>query len=75
LAAVDILGPVEPRRISSAPEKAALLAEIAAEGGRVWLVARRRQMSAGLLYNWRSAPKAPAAAMGAPENVALPLSA
>jgi transposase len=52
----------------SAEEKAALLAEIDAEGGKVRLVARRRQISESLLYNWRSARKAAAVAMGAPEN-------
>jgi transposase len=51
-----------------AEEKAALLAEIGAEGGKVRLVARRRQISESLLYNWRSARKAAAVAMGAPEN-------
>ena len=33
------------------------------------LVARRHQVSESLLYNWRSARKAEAVAMGAPENV------
>ena len=65
----DILGPSDRRRIWSAQEKAALLAEIDAEGGKVRLVARRRQISESLLYNWRSARKAAAVAMGAPENV------
>jgi transposase len=64
-----ILGPSERRRSWSAEEKAALLAEIDAEGGKVRLVARRHQMSESLLYNWRSARKAAAVAMGAPENV------
>lgn len=66
---VDILGPPERRRIWSAQEKAALLAEVDAEGGKVRLVARRHQISESLLYNWRSARKAAAVAMGAPENV------
>ncbi len=65
---VDILVPSARRRIWSAEEKAALLAEIDAEGGKVRLVARRRQISESLLYNWRSARKAAAVAMGAPEN-------
>jgi transposase len=69
LAEVDILEPLDRRRIWSAPEKAALLAEIDAEGGKVRLVARRRGVSESLLYNWRSARKAAAVAMGAPENV------
>jgi transposase-like protein len=69
LADVGILGPGERRRIWSAQEKAALLAEIDAEGGKVCLVARRHRMSESLLYNWRSARKAAAVAMGAPENV------
>ena len=64
---VDVVGPSDRRRIWSAEEKAALLAEIDAEGGKVRLVARRRQISESLLYNWRSARKATAVAMGAPE--------
>jgi transposase len=69
LAEVDILGPSDRRRIWSAEEKAALLAEIDAEGGKVRLVARRRGVSESLLYNWRSARKAAAVAAGAPEDV------
>jgi transposase len=69
LAEVDILGPSDRRRIWSAQEKAALLAEIDAEGGKVRLVAWRHQVSESLLYNWRSARKAAAVAIGAPENV------
>jgi transposase len=62
-----VLGPVERRRVWSAEEKAALLAEIDAEGGRVRLVARRHGLSESLLYNWRAAQKAAALALGAPE--------
>ena len=43
------------RRKWSAEQKAALLAEVAAEGGRVAIVARRHGLSESLLYNWRSA--------------------
>jgi transposase len=39
-------------------EKAALLAEVEAEGGRVAAVARRHGLSESLLYNWRSVAKA-----------------
>ncbi len=66
---VDILGPSDRRRVRTAQEKAALLAEIDAEGGKVRLVARRHNISESLLYNWRSARKAAAVAMGAAENV------
>jgi transposase len=66
---VDILGPSDRRRIRTAEEKAALLAEIDAEGGKVRLVARRHNISESLLYNWRSARKAATVAIGAPENV------
>jgi transposase len=69
LAELDILGPSDRRGIWDAQDKAALLAEIDAEGGKVRLVARRREISESLLYNWRSARKAAAVAMGAPENV------
>jgi transposase len=62
LAKVDILGPSERRRIWSAQEKAALLAEIDAEHGKARLVARRHGVSESLLYNWRSARNAAAVA-------------
>ena len=65
---VDILGRVERRRVWTAEEKAALLAEIDAAGGKVRLVARRHRISESVLYNWRSARKAAAVAMGAPED-------
>jgi transposase len=51
---------IEWRRKWSAAEKAALLAEVEAEGGRIALVARRHRMSESLLYNLRSAWKAAA---------------
>lgn len=69
MADVDILGPSDRRRVWSAQEKAALLAEIDAEGGKVRLVARRHAVSESLLYNWRSARKAAAVAMGGSEDV------
>src|SRR5271163_4569293 len=53
---------VERRRKWTDEEKAALLAEIEAEGGKVAVVARRHRVSESLLYNWRSAWKAAAAA-------------
>jgi transposase len=49
---------VARRRKWTPAEKAALLAEIEAEGGRVSVVARRHGISDSLLYNWRSAWKA-----------------
>ena len=52
---------ISRRRKWTPEEKAALLAEIDAEGGRVSVVARRHGISASLLYNWRSAWKAAAA--------------
>lgn len=51
---------VERRRHWTPEEKAALLAEVEAEGGRVLMVARRHGISKSLLYNWRSAWKAAA---------------
>lgn len=66
---VDILAPSDRRRVWSAQEKAALLAEIDAEGGKVRLVARRHGIAESLLYNWRSVRKAAAMAIGASENV------
>jgi len=49
---------VERRRQWRPEQKAALLAEVEAEGGQVSVVARRHGMSTSLLYNWRSAWKA-----------------
>src|SRR6202034_4190990 len=51
------------RRKSKPAEKAALLAEVEAEGGKVVVVARRHGISESLLYNWRSARKATGPAM------------
>ena len=74
MAEVEIVARVERRRTWTAQEKAALLAEVQAEGGKVSVVARRHRISQSLLYNWRSAWKAATAAMHAPEAVAfLPL--
>ena len=53
----------EPRRKWTAEEKAALLAEVEATGGKVTIVARRHRISPSLLYNWRAARKAAATAM------------
>jgi transposase len=62
VAAVEIMARVERRRKWTATEKAALLAEVEAEGGKVVVVARRHRMSESLLYNWRAAWKAAEAA-------------
>jgi len=58
VAAVEIMARVERRRKWTAAEKAALLAELEAEGGKVAVVARRHRVSESLLYNWRSAWRA-----------------
>lgn len=57
----EIVARVERRRQWTAAEKAALMAEVAAENGRVVDVARRHRISPSLLYNWRSALKCAAA--------------
>jgi transposase len=49
---------VARRRQWTAEEKAALMAEVEAEGGQVSVVAQRHGISKSLLYNWRSAWKA-----------------
>jgi|SRR5690348_144347 len=59
---VEIFARVERRRKWSVAEKAALIAEVEAEGGKVKLVAQRHRISESLLYNWRAAWKAAAAA-------------
>ncbi len=69
MADVEIMARVERRRKWTDEEKAALLAEIEAEGGKVAVVARRRQVSESLLYNWRSAWKTAAALARTPEPV------
>lgn len=66
---VEIVARVERRRKWTPEEKAALLAEVEAEGSRVTVVARRHQISASLLYNWRSAWKAAAAAARTPATL------
>jgi transposase len=59
---------VTRRRKWTAAEKAALLAEVEAEAGKVKLVARRHGISESLIYNWRSAWKT-AASMRVAEPV------
>ena len=58
----EIVARVERRRQWTPREKAALMAEVEAEGGQVSVVARRHGISKSLLYNWRSAWKAAALA-------------
>jgi transposase len=60
LADVEIIERVERRRKWTAKEKAALLAEVEAEGGNVMVLARRHRISGSVLYNWRAASKAAA---------------
>jgi transposase len=57
---VEIVARVERRRKWTIEEKAAVIAEVEAEGGRVKLVARRHRASESLLYNWHSAWRAAA---------------
>jgi transposase len=69
---VEIVARVERRRKWTIEEKAALIAEVESEGGKVKLVARRHRVSESLLYNWRSAWKAAAAAaVGSSGSVAF----
>lgn len=58
MAEVEVIDRVERRRKWSEAEKAALLAEVEAVGGKVALVARRHRISESLLYNWRAAVRA-----------------
>ena len=71
MADIEIVARVERRRKWSAEEKAALVAEIAAESGKVRLVARRHRIAESLLYNWRAAWKAAASAAVSAEFVPL----
>jgi transposase len=59
---------ISRRRKWTAEQKAVLLAEVEAEGGRVAMVARRHSLSESLLYNWRAASRAITSA-GVPEPV------
>src|SRR4051794_24655320 len=68
---VEIVARVERRRKWTIEEKAALLAEVEAEGGKVRLVARRHRVSESLLYNWRSSWKAAAAATSSSRALAF----
>jgi transposase len=56
----EIFARFEPRRKWTAEQKAALLAEVEAAGGKVTMVARRHRISPSLLYNWRATRKAAA---------------
>jgi transposase len=58
----EIVSRIERRRKWTAEEKAALLAEVEAEGGKVGVVARRHRILNSLLYNWRSVWRAAVAA-------------
>jgi transposase len=49
---------VTRRRKWTPEQKATLLAEVDAEGGRVSVVAKRHGLAESLLYNWRAADKA-----------------
>jgi transposase len=60
---------VTRRRKWNPEQKAALLEEVEAEGGKVAAVARRHGISESLLYNWRSAWKAAASAVSPSEPV------
>ena len=71
LADIEIIGRVERRRKWTVQEKAALLAEIETEGGKVRVVARRHRISESLLYNWRAAVKAAATVMPPPAFIPL----
>src|SRR3954471_5050520 len=66
MAEVEIVARVERRRKWSEAEKTALLAEVAAEGGKVSVVARRHRIAESLLYSWRTARKAAAGGDAAP---------
>ena len=73
MADIEIMARVERRRKWSAEEKAALVAEVAAEGGKVRPVARRHRIAESLLYNWRAASKAAAASGSSGRPAFVPL--
>ena len=55
---VEVLARVERRRRWTPAEKAALLTEVEADGGKIRPVARRHGISESVLYNWLAAKKA-----------------
>src|SRR5215469_1398780 len=59
---IEIMARIERRRKWTPAEKAALLAEVEAAGGRVKPVAQRHRIAESVLYNWRAAKKAAAEA-------------
>ena len=71
MAEVEILPRVERRRKWPDAEKAALLAEVEAEDGKVSVVARRHRIAESLLYTWRSARKAAAGTAAGAEPFAF----
>ena len=73
MAVVEIVPRIERRRKWTAQEKAALLAEVEVEGGKVMIVARRHRISESVLYNWRAARKAAAAMQAAVTAPFIPL--
>ena len=73
MAEVEIMARIERRRTWTAEEKAGLLAEVEAAGGKVSVVARRHRISESVLYNWRAAWKAAAVAMQTPGTTFFPL--
>jgi transposase len=70
MSAIEI---ITRRRKWKPEEKASLLAEVEAEGGRVSVVARRHGLSESLLYNWRSAWKTVSATSKAEPVEFIPL--
>lgn len=73
MAQAEIIARVERRGKWTPAKKAALLAELEAEGGKVAVVARRHRMSPSLLYSWRSESKAAAAARAAEPLTFVPM--
>ncbi|HVC61488.1 MAG TPA: transposase [Acetobacteraceae bacterium] len=71
MADVEIIARVERRGNWTAEEKAALLAEVDAKGGKVMVGARRHRISESVLYDWRAVEKAAAVAMQAPVGLRL----
>lgn len=68
---IEIMARIERRRKWTPVEKAALLAEVEAAGGRVKPVAQRHRIAESVLYNWRAAKKAAEACAGSLGSVAF----
>ena len=68
---VEIITGVERRRRWRPEDKARILAEIEASGSSIAIVARRHDISRGLLWHWRRAMQGPRSGLSSAEGTAF----